>query len=243
MTAAAVRLALRLEATPARAAAGRRYFRTGPGEYGEGDVFIGVTVPAQRVVARAFRALPLGQALLLLRSKVHEERLTALIILVDKFRNADEASRAEIVRAYLASTRFVNNWDLVDTSAPQILGAWLLARDRRVLRRLARSRSLWERRIAMLATLAFIAQGEHEDAFEIATLLLADEHDLLHKAVGWMLREVGQRVDPELLRAYLHEHATDMPRTALRYAIEHFPKAERDRWLADSRRIGRPRPS
>ncbi len=236
MTAAAVRRALRLQATPARAVASQRFFRAGPGEYGEGDVFIGVTVPAQRTVARAFRTLPLAEALDLLGSEVHEERLTALLILVDGFRRGDDRARAAIARAYLASTRFVNNWDLVDTSAPQILGAWLLDRDRKVLRRLARSRSLWERRIAMIATQAFIAKGEHEDALELAAMLLGDEHDLMHKAVGWMLREVGGRIDPGLLRAFLREHAPDMPRTALRYAIEHFDATERARWLAVKRR-------
>lgn len=140
------------------------------------------------------------------------------------------------MRAYLANTRFVNNWDLVDTSAPKLLGAWLLDRDRRVLRRLARSRLLWERRIAIVTTLAFIVRGEHQDALELAALLLGDEHDLLHKAVGWMLREVGARIDPALLRGFLEAHAPDMPRTALRYAIEHFPKEERARWLAVRRR-------
>lgn len=236
MTAAAVRRALRCEATEARAIASQRYFRTGPGEYGEGDVFLGVTMPAQRVVARTFAALPLAQTLTLLRSKVHEERMTALLILVGQFRGADARVRAEIVRAYLANTRFVNNWDLVDTSAPQLLGAWLLDRDRKALRKLARSPSLWERRIAMLSTQAFIAKGEHEDALALAALLLGDEHDLMHKAVGWMLREVGEHIDPELLRAFLREHAPDMPRTALRYAIEHFDAEERALWLAVKQR-------
>ncbi len=227
-----VRRALEAEATPGRAEAVAGYFKTGKGEYGEGDRFLGVTVPAQRAIAKAHAGLALDEALELLRSPVHEERLTALLILVRQFEKGDEALRGRIVEAYLANTSQVNNWDLVDSSAPYLLGTWLLERDRRVLRRLARSESLWERRIAMLSTLAFIRRGEDEDALAIATLLLDDEHDLIHKAVGWMLREVGGRVGLEPLRRFLDAHAARMPRTMLRYAIEKLPKAERQAWLA-----------
>lgn len=231
-SASAVRAALKKEATPGRAAASRRFFKTGKGQYGEGDRFIGVTVPTQRKVARAFQDLPLKQALLLLQSPVHEERLTALFILVRQYQRGTLEAKAQIVKAYLRHTRRVNNWDLVDSSAPHILGHWLLDKDRSLLLELAASKSLWERRIAMIATAAFIQNGESDDALAIATRLLGDEHDLMHKAVGWMLREVGKRIDVRLLRGFLKLHARTMPRTALRYAIEHLPALERQRWLA-----------
>ena len=208
-----------------------RFFKCGPGEYGEGDRFIGLTVPAQRRVARQFRDLPLAEVDVLLHSPVHEERLTALFIMVDQFRR-HEARRGGIVSLYLRRLRRVNNWDLVDSSAPQILGAWLLDKPRGRLDRLARSRNLWERRVAIVATLRFIANGESADAIRIATLLLHDEHDLIHKATGWMLREVGKRASEEALRAFLARHAARMPRTMLRYAIERLPPRERARWLA-----------
>lgn len=231
LLASSVRAALRHHADTTRARAVARFFKCGPGEYGEGDRFIGVTVPAQRRVARQFRDLPLAEVDALLQSPVHEERLTALFILVEQFRR-HEAQRQRIVRLYLRRLRFVNNWDLVDSSAPQILGAWLLDKPRERLDRLARSRNLWERRIAMVATLQFIVKGESADAIRIATILLKDEHDLIHKAAGWMLREVGKRADVDALRGFLRRHAATMPRTMLRYAIERFPPAERARWLA-----------
>ncbi|MGE3404230.1 MAG: DNA alkylation repair protein [Vicinamibacterales bacterium] len=231
LLASSVRTALRHHADTTRARAVARFFKCGPGEYGEGDRFIGVTVPAQRRVARQFRDLPLPEVDALLQSPVHEERLTALLILVDQFRRR-EAQRERIVRLYLRRLRFVNNWDLVDSSAPQILGAWLLDKPRGQLDRLARSKNVWRRRVAMVATLQFIVKGESADAIRIATLLLKDEHDLIHKATGWMLREVGKRAGEDALRAFLRRHAATMPRTMLRYAIERFPPAERARWLA-----------
>lgn len=231
-TASKVRAALRAAVEPGRAEGSARFFKTGKGEYGFGDRFLGVTVPAQRAIARDHAALPLDEALSLLRSPVHEERLTALLILVRQFENGDEATRRRIVDAYLANTAFVNNWDLVDSSAPSLLGTWLLDKDRRLLTKLARSTSLWERRIAMLATFAFIRKGESADAVAIAALLLGDEHDLIHKACGWMLREVGEKVGPDALLEFLDAHAPRMPRTMLRYAIEKLPKAERQAWLA-----------
>jgi 3-methyladenine DNA glycosylase AlkD len=235
-TAEAVRRALAELARPAIAVASRRFFKTGPGEYGEGDAFMGVRVPAQRSVARRFRRLPLGEARKLLASKVHEHRLTALLILVVQYQRGDDRTRAQIVRTYRASARHVNNWDLVDSSAPYILGDWLLhsARGpaRRELLRLANDRSIWQRRTAMLAAGAFIRAGEADPALEVARALLDDEHDLIHKAVGWMLREVGQRVGREPLREFLRAHAGRMPRTMLRYAIEHLAPAERRRWMA-----------
>jgi 3-methyladenine DNA glycosylase AlkD len=231
-TARSLRAALRAAADPVRAAASARFFKTGKGEYAEGDVFLGVTVPEQRRLVRAAGAVPLSESLRLLEAGAHEERLVALLTMVHAFEHGDETTRTAIAKAYLAHLRWVDNWDLVDSSAPQILGTWLLSRDRKVLRRLARSKVLWERRVAILATFAFIRAGEVDDALAIAETLLDDPHDLIHKAVGWMLREVGKRVDVDVLRSFLRRHGPGMPRTALRYAIEHLPPAERKRWLA-----------
>ncbi len=230
-TAKALRAALRAAADPVRAAASARFFKTGKGEYAEGDVFLGVTVPEQRRLVRAAGAVSLAESLLLLASGAHEERLVALLTMVRAFERGDAAARTAIAKAYLAHLRWVDNWDLVDSSSPQILGTWLLPRDRKVLRRLSCSKVLWERRVAIVATFAFIRAGEADDALAIAEALLEDPHDLIHKAVGWMLREVGKRVDVDVLRSFLERHAPRMPRTALRYAIEHLPAAERKRWL------------
>ena len=234
-TAKHVRDALRALQDPARALSSARFFKTGKGQYGEGDRFLGVTVPAQRAVARAHRGLPLPEIAALLSSAMHEDRLTALLILDDAFARGDDAVKQACFDLYLANLARVNSWDLVDTSAHLIIGAFLLTRDRKILRKLARSKTLWERRVAMIATLSFIRAGESKDAFEIAILLLSDEQDLMHKAVGWMLREVGKHVGAEPLRAFLKEHAASMPRTALRYAIEHFPAEERASWLGVKR--------
>jgi len=202
------------------------FFKTGRGEYGEGDRFIGVRVPALRALARVLRGMPLSDTAELLRSPVHEERLLALIVLVEAYARADTRADARaqvaIFRLYLAHTRYINNWDLVDTSAPQIVGRHLEHRSRRILTRLARSSSLWERRIAIVSTFYFIRQDDHAEAIRIATMLLGDAHDLIHKATGWMLREAGKR-DPGTLRAFLDRHAAVMPRTMLRYAIERLP--------------------
>jgi len=230
-TARAVRSQLAAVADPARAKSSAGFFKTGAGQYGEGDVFIGVTVPQQRIVAREFRDLPLAEIERLLASKIHEERLTALIILVDSYERGNDDTQAAIYAFYLDHLSQVNNWDLVDSSAAQIVGTHLLDRKRNALRNLARSKSMWERRVAMVATYAFIRRGEHEDAFAIAELLLTDEHDLIHKATGWMLREVGKRASETELRRFLTEHAAHMPRTALRYAIERLPPTERKSWL------------
>lgn len=218
-------------ASPERAAGVARFFKTGKGEYGEGDVFIGCTVPEQRQVARHSRALPLAEAEKLLTSKVHEDRLTALLILVDQFRAAEDAARGRIFRLYMKRRAYINNWDLVDLSAAPIVGGWLEGKDRALLDKLAGSKDLWSRRIAMIATFHEIKRGQADDALRIAERLLGDSHDLMHKAVGWMLREVGKRVSPTKLRAFLTQHAARMPRTALRYAIEHFSPAERQQWL------------
>jgi 3-methyladenine DNA glycosylase AlkD len=218
-------------ATPERAKANAWFFKTGKGEYGEGDQFVGVRVPEQRKIARAYRGLPLAEIRKLLDSKIHEERLTAVFILADRYKRGDEAVKQETYDFYLRHLAQVNNWDIVDSSAPNIVGVHLRTRDRSLLYKLAKSKQLWERRVAMVSTLALITAGEHEDAFGIAELLLEDEEDLMHKAVGWMLREVGKRVDPDLLRGFLKKNVKKMPRTALRYAIEHFSEAERKKWL------------
>lgn len=226
-----VQRALRDLAQPRKVPTLQRFFKTGPGEYGEGDVFLGVSVPAQRRVAHEHRSIAWREAILLLKSPTHEDRLTSLFLLVDAYTRADPKDRVAIAKAYLKHAKRVNNWDLVDSSAPQILGAHLLDKNRSVLTKLAKSKNLWERRIAMISTYAFIQNGEHADTFAIAELLLRDEHDLIHKATGWMLREVGKRVDAKHLRMFLKTHARTMPRTALRYAIEHFPRSERALWL------------
>ena len=222
---------LRQRADKSRGPVLQRFFKTGPGEYAEGDVFIGVTVPDLRRVCRECRGATIPNALVLLGSAVHEERLLALLLLLETFRCGSDVSKREIYRLYLANTKFINNWDLVDSSAPHIVGAWLFTRSRAPLRRLARSSSLWERRIAIIATQFFIRNGDLDETFRIADLLLSDPHDLIHKAVGWMLREAGNR-DPKAERAYLQTRYPRMPRTMLRYAIEKFPEAERRRYLA-----------
>ena len=231
LTTRAVQARLRAQADPVRAAGAARFFKTGPGEYGEGDCFLGLTVPAQRAVARTFRALPLAEVARLLASPVHEDRFTALEILVMQYETGDTASRERVYRFYLAHTACINNWDLVDTSARYIVGAHLLSQNRAAVFRLARSKNLWERRIAMVATHAWIAEGDTDDAFTIAALLLDDRHDLMHKAVGWMLREAGVRDRAALLR-FLKTHYPRMPRTTLRYAIEHLSAPHRKRVLA-----------
>jgi 3-methyladenine DNA glycosylase AlkD len=221
---------LRSLASPAQAAVLARFFKTGPGQYGEGDRFIGVKVPAIRKVAQEFRGLPLPEVECLLRSEIHEERLLALVILVGQFQKGDNASRKRIYDLYLAKTQHINNWDLVDLSAPQIVGGYLENRSRKPLDRLAKSTSLWERRISILATHWFIRHGDFADTFRIAEKLLGDEEDLISKAVGWMLREVGKR-DVAVLERFLREHCRVMPRTMLRYAIERFPEGRRRAYL------------
>lgn len=214
------------------------FFKTGMGEYGEGDKFLGVgTVAMQRATAREFQALPLPEVAVLLASPFHEVRFVALEILVMQYEAAaqkkDVTAQKKICDFYLAHAAGVNNWDLVDTSASYILGDYLLTRkkERKVLYRLAKSKSLWERRIAIVATQKLIAVEEYEDTLELSQLLLTDTHDLIHKAVGWMLREVGKKSRPTL-EQFLAKHATKMPRTMLRYAIEKFTPAERKRYLA-----------
>jgi 3-methyladenine DNA glycosylase AlkD len=243
-TAHAVRRALRAQADPLRARNVARFFKTGPGDYGEGDRFIGVTVPAQRLIASTFRDLTLTEVDRLLTSPIHEERLTALLILVAQFdrrgTRLQPDRRRRIFRLYMKRLRFINNWDLVDTSAGPIVGGWLAAHsDARVLPRLARSTNLWNRRVAMIATFHSIARGDHREAIRIAGILVQDREDLMHKAVGWMLREVGKRASMPALQRFLAQHAATMPRTMLRYAIERLPPSERKRWMTVKSRESR----
>lgn len=230
MNISALRARLHKLASPADAKVAQRFFKTAPGEYGAGDRFIGIRVPVLRKLAGEYRALPLTEVTALLHSTIHEERLLALLILVGSYARADDAGRANIYALYLKNLDRVNNWDLVDSSAPYIVGPELAARSREVLFRLARSKNLWHRRVAMLATFHFIRQNDFADALRLAKLLRDDEHDLMHKAVGWMLREIGKR-DVVVLRKFLDRHAARMPRTMLRYAIEKLPERERKRYL------------
>jgi 3-methyladenine DNA glycosylase AlkD len=202
------------------------FFKTGEGDYGEGDIFLGVHVPDQRRIAKKYSYTPLTDALELLRSEIHEHRLTALFILTEQFNKGDEEARRRIVDLYLNNTANVNNWDLVDSSAHKILGVWLVDKPRDVLYDLARSKSLWERRISIISTFAFIKRGDLVDALALAGVLVDDRHDLIHKASGWVLREVGKK-DQSVLEAFLLEHYETMPRTMLRYAIERLPEERR----------------
>jgi 3-methyladenine DNA glycosylase AlkD len=214
----------------AHAKALKRFFKTGRGEYGEGDVFLGIRVPQLRLLVREFENLELADAVSLLRSSVHEERLLALLILVNAYKRGDEETQGKIYDLYLENTHFINNWDLVDTSAEHIVGAHLRGRSKDPLYKLARSSSLWERRIAIMATFHFIKQGEFRETLSLAKILLEDGEDLIHKAVGWMLREIGKR-DMRVEKEFLKRHYCQMPRTMLRYAIEKFPQEIRQAYL------------
>lgn len=216
---------------PEKARVLSRFFKTGRGEYGEGDVFLGVMVPETRRVAKKHADLPLLEIQKLLNSKIHEHRLAALLILVEKYRKADEREQKKIFEFYLQNARKVNNWDLVDLSAPKIVGLQLRNGKRSVLRKLARSRNIWERRIAIVSTYSFIKEGDYGDTLKISEMLLDDEHDLIHKAVGWMLREVGKK-DQEAEEGFLRKHYKRMPRTMLRYAIEKFSKKKREFYMS-----------
>lgn len=212
-----------------------RFFKTGKGEYAEGDIFLGLTVPQSRMIVKKYKDLPLADCLKLLHSKIHEERLIALLILAYQFRKGDKAVKKEIYDIYLANTKYINNWDLVDLSAEHIVGEYVrtgLGGGLEVLEKLAKSKDLWERRIAMLSTFAFSKHGESQFTFTIADILLHDTHDLIHKAVGWMLREVGKRVSEKALEDYLKPRYKTMPRTMLRYAIERFEEGKRKNYLS-----------
>lgn len=230
-TAASLIKALRAVADPAIAEHSQRFFKTAKGEYGEGDKFLGIRVPVLRQHLQQFEDMPLEQVKRLLESRYHEARLCALLLLVRKFAAADEQQQTAIYNLYLNHTRYINNWDLVDSSARYILGPYLDHRDRQLLYELSDSSNLWERRMAIVSTLHFIKQDQFEDTLKIATRLLRDEEDLIHRAVGWMLREVGKR-NAVVEKAFLRVHYKQMPRTMLRYAIEKFSDKQRKRYLA-----------
>jgi 3-methyladenine DNA glycosylase AlkD len=221
-----LRAELKKAGSPTRAQSSAWFFKTGKGQYGYGDKFIGITVPVQRKIAYQFLDLKLVDIATLLASPIHEHRFVALEILVAQYERGSSADRKKIVSFYLKHTRGINNWDLVDTSAPYILGDFLLNHPRQILYRLARSKNVWERRIAIVSTVAFIRKRQFTDTIKLATLLLADSHDLIHKATGWMLREVGKQNRQELL-SFLSVNVPALPRTTLRYAIEHLPKKQR----------------
>lgn len=204
----------------------QRYFKTGKGEYGEGDIFLGIYVGDQRKIARKYRHLSLIKVEELLQSKIHEHRLVALLILVEQFSKGDEGKRKEIVELYLKNTQWINNWDLVDLSAHKILGEYYWDKPKNVLYELAESENLWEKRISIISTFTFIHKESYEESLKIAEMLVNDDHDLIHKGVGWMLREIGKR-DQAKEEEFLMKHYKTMPRTMLRYSIEKFDKEKK----------------
>lgn len=218
-------------ASPNRAQHSQRFFKTAPGQYGHGDIFIGPTVPDCRKVAIKYSSLSLPEITSLLSSPIHEERLIALLILVRQYTKGNQQTKNTIYNFYLSHTRFVNNWDLVDLSAPKIVGEYLLDKSIDILLKLTTSKSLWERRIAILSTFTFIYQGNPKPTLQIAEILLHDKEDLIHKAVGWMLREIGKRCGQKPLTDFLDKHYKVMPRTMLRYSIERFPESLRRKYL------------
>ncbi len=226
-----LRTDLKKAANPKKAKLLQGFFKTGKGEYGEGDIFLGVMVPQSRKIALKFKDLSFAEIQTLLKSKIHEERLIALLIIVHNFEKG--LDQEKIYRFYIANTRYINNWDLVDLSAPRIVGKFLFENPslKPILYKLATSQNLWEKRISIISTLYFIVKGESEDALKISEILLNDKHDLIHKAVGWMLREVGKRCSEEIEKEFLNKHYKQMPRTMLRYAIERFSEPERQRFL------------
>lgn len=230
MSVAKIQTELAELADPQTALISQRFFKTGPGEYGAGDLFRGIRVPVLRSLAKKYQLIPLPEAESLLRSAYHEDRLLALLLLVRLYAGGNEGTKAEIYRMYLDNTRFINNWDLVDSSAEHIVGAFLGDKNRTPLYHLAQSSSLWERRIAMMATFHFIKRGEFGETLKLAEMLLVDREDLIHKAVGWMLREIGNR-DLGVEEGFLQTHYRQMPQVMLRYAIEKFPAEKRAQYL------------
>jgi len=206
------------------------FFKTKSGEYGEGDIFLGITVPQQRQIAKQFLNLSLPEIQTLLNTKIHEKRLISLLILIQQYKKASPKEKQKIFNFYLQNTKNINNWDLVDLSAPNIVGDYLLDKPRDILYKLAQSNSLWEKRIAIISTFTFIKNNQFQDTIKISELLLKDTHDLMHKAIGWMLREFGKR-DQHLLEQFLKQHYNNLPRTTLRYAIERMEEVKRKRYL------------
>ncbi len=221
---------VKIIASKERAAVSRRFFKTGKGQYGEGDVFVGITVPQCRSLAKKYNICTLEELETLLQSKIHEERLIVLLILVEQFDIASDPMKKQIYDFYLKNTFYINNWDLVDLSADKIVGSYLLDKPKNILVELATSENIWRRRIAMLATYNFIKNKSYTDALNIAKILLHDKHDLIQKAVGWMLREIGKR-DEATEKKFLDKYHREMPRTTLRYAIERFPSDVRKKYM------------
>ncbi len=208
----------------------QKFFKTGPGEYGEGDKFVGIKVPPLRILSKKYKEISFDETLQLLASEIHEERLLSLFILIQKFEKADDREKNRIYKYYLKNKRFINNWDLIDLSAPKIVGEFLLDKDRSILYKLAKSKNIWDKRIAILSTFRFIKENQFEDALNICEILLNDNHDLIHKAVGWMLREIGKR-NLKTEEKFLLNRYKKMPRTMLRYAIEKFTETKRQAYL------------
>jgi 3-methyladenine DNA glycosylase AlkD len=225
-----IRAKLRLLADPSIALHSQRFFKTGRGEYGEGDKFLGIRVPVIRKQVKKYSSATVEDAKALLRSEFHEERLFALLFLVALYSKSAERKQKDIFKCYLNHTQYVNNWDLVDSSAPYIVGPYLINKDKSVLYKLSISKSIWERRIAIMSTAYFIQKGKFDDTLTLSEQLLNDKEDLIHKAVGWMLREIGKR-EVSVEKAFLDRFSHIMPRTMLRYAIEKFPEKERLRYL------------
>ncbi len=221
---------LRALANPKKAKDVARFFKTGPGEYGEGDVFLGLTVPQIRKIANKHQSLPLSELLKLLKSNFHEERLTALVMMVSLYRKSDELQREKIFQQYLKNRKHINNWDLVDTSVAGIVGSHLHRKSKKLLYELVKSKTLWDRRLAIVATHYFIRQGKVAETMKLAKHLLNDSEDLMHKATGWMLREAGKK-DLKALHLFLQANAHRMPRTMLRYSIEKLNPKERQKYM------------
>lgn len=226
-----IRKDFRSVASEERARISMRFFKTGKGQYGEGDKFLGIAVPDMRRIVKKYRDASREDLLVFLHSKFHEERLLALLVLVDQFAREKEKAKKEIFDIYLNNTKYINNWDLVDLTADRIVGAYLENRPKNILLKLSKSKLLWERRISILATFHFIKKGKSEWTLKIAEKLLNDKEDLMHKAVGWMLREVGKRCSEDVECDFLDKHVTKMPRTALRYAIERFEPKKRKHYM------------
>ena len=208
----------------------QRFFKTGPGDYAEGDIFFGIKMPILRILAKRYQDLAFDENIRLLKSRIHEERLLSLLILTLKYRKAGPIEKERIYKTYLKYSKYINNWDLVDVTAKHIIGAFLMDKGKGPLYKLAHSDSLWRRRIAILSTFHFIENNDFEDTLKIAEILISDPHDLIHKAVGWMLREVGKR-DMDCEERFLKKYCTTMPRTMLRYAVERFPESKRQAYL------------
>ncbi len=217
-------------ANPEQAKNLQRFFKTGKGQYGEGDLFLGIKVPEQRKLAKKFYHLSIKETKELLHSKIHEHRLTALFILINHYKKGTEEDKKLVFETYLNNTKYINNWDLIDLSSPKIVGDYLLDKDRKILYTLAKSKNIWKKRIAILATAAFIVNNDFDDTLKISEILLHDNHDLIHKAVGWMLREIGKR-DQKVEEKFLSKYHKEMPRTMLRYAIEKFSEEKRKHYM------------